>query len=163
MAKTERAAGKAGRWRIVNRVQLAALMGVHPDRVTHYAREGMPVKKAGGRGAESEYDAVACLEWLRERQGVSAKELAQAKSYGLDAELKQTKLEEMRGSLWSKEAITLAGVNLTKSWAAAVRSIPSRLTVAGLIQRQQEPAVSSLLRDLLREITAWKPPTEDVA
>lgn len=153
--KPRRAAGKSGAWRHVNRVQLGVLMGVHPDTITDYARSGMPVKTAGGRGRQSVYDAVACLEWWRSQQGKNAKEAAQTRAYEATAQLNELKLSLQRGELVSREDAVLAGQAYTKAWAAIVRGWPHRLLTSGLITRDQMTAAAIISRDVLLEISNW--------
>jgi phage terminase Nu1 subunit (DNA packaging protein) len=55
---------------IVDRQQLAQILGVHPDRLSEYAHAGMPVLHRGGVGGAAEtrrnrYDAIACAQWVR--------------------------------------------------------------------------------------------------
>ena len=150
-------------WKVVTRQQLGELMGVHPDTVTDYVRQGMPTITTGGRGKESQYDAVACLEWWRARQGKNRKEAAQARAYEASASLNELKLQQESGALWPKEAIILAGQAVQKQWSTTVRALPRRMTHAGIIGRQQEPAVAALCTDLLREIAAWSPVPEKPA
>lgn len=152
-AETPAASG----WPIVNRVQLAALIGVHLDTVTEYARLGMPVVDRGGRGKESGYDAVRCLAWWREQRGVNAKEAAQARAANASAELNELKLRRESGALWPKAQIVLAGQSVVKQWATTVRGLPRRLSQQGFITRAQEPAVLALCSELLRQIAGWRP------
>jgi hypothetical protein len=143
-------------WRQVNRVQLSELLGVHPDTVTDYARDGMPVTTRGGQGKEGVYDAVLCLEWWREQQGKNAKEAAQTRAYEATAALNEQRLAERRKELVTREAVLLAGQAYTKAWVAKIRALPRRLVESGLIGREQEPQAATLLRDVLTDIAGWK-------
>lgn len=143
-------------WRIVNRQQLAVLMGVHTDTVTHWAKEGMPVKNAGGRGKESEYDAVECLDWQRQRIGKNAKEAAQTALYTRNAELAQLKLDRERGELVSRDEVAQAGRAYTAAWRAKVLGLPRRFVQVGLIAKADEPTAMAECRDLLTAIADWK-------
>jgi hypothetical protein len=145
-------------WSIVTRQQLGALMGVHPDTVTDYVRAGMPVVTRGGRGKESEYDALKCLAWWREQLGTNKKETAQARQLTATAELNELKLAQQRGDLWPRDAILLAGQTIVKTWSSAIRGLPRRMVKAGVVNREREADVAALCRDLLTEISEWKPP-----
>lgn len=144
-------------WQILSRQQLAGLMGVHADTVTDYVREGMPVVTRGGRGKESEYDALKCMAWWREQQGSNAKEAAQARAANASAQLNEMKIQRERGELLPRAQIVLEGQAIVKQWATAVRGLPRRMTQSGVIQRAQEPAVTALCADFLREISEWRP------
>lgn len=156
MKKTALAAGKTGEWRAVNRVQLAALLGVHPDTVTDFARDGMPVQTAGGRGRESVYDAVDCLDWWRQRQGKNAKEAAQTRAYEAQAKLNEMKIAVQRGELVPRDEVIQTGQAFVKAWTAKVRGWPRRLVQAGIVTREQEGQVTGLALELLREMAGWK-------
>jgi hypothetical protein len=156
-AKTTRAATAHGAWRRINRVQLAALLGVHADTITDYTRTGMPVLMAGGRGREGAYDAVDCLAWWRERQGKNAKEAAQTRAFDASAQLNELKLARERGELWPRDVIVQEGQAFTKGWTAQVRALPRRARHSGVITTgEQEAALAALCRQILQEIASWK-------
>lgn len=155
-AAPTRAAGKTGAWRQVNRVQLGELLGVHPDTITDYARQGMPVVTAGGRGRESAYDAVDCLAWWRERQGKNAKEAAQTKLYENNAVLAEIKIAREEGALLPRDEVVEDGQSVIKGWTAQVRALPRRARHGGIISTpQQEAELSALCRNILTEISGW--------
>jgi hypothetical protein len=143
-------------WRFVTRPQLAELMGVHPDTVTDYARTGMPVVTRGGRGKESSYDAVACLDWWRSQQGKNATEAAKTRALEASAQLNELKLATQQGELVSRQQIIVEGQAYTKAWSTKVRALPRRMTQAGLIGREQEAGVAGLCSELLVDIANWK-------
>lgn len=141
---------------MVNRVQLGELMGVHPDTITDNTRLGMPVVTVGGHGKESEYDAVACLAWWRDRQGKNALQNAQTELYKANAEKAKTQLEQARGQLVSRQEVVSAGQSFVKAWSAKLLSMPTRLRHIGVITREQEGGVAALVREILTEIASWK-------
>lgn len=143
-------------WRLVNRVQLAELMGVHPDTVTDNARLGMPVLTAGGRGRESEYDAVACLGWWRERQGKNALDKAKTKLTDVNAQRAELTLDKERGLLVKRDEVILAGQAFVKAWTAKLLTMPTRLRHIGAIKQDQESGVAAFVREMLNEISSWK-------
>lgn len=144
------------KWRTVNRQQLAVLMGVAVDTVTHWAKEGMPVEVSGGRGKESHYDAVVCLDWQRMRIGKNAKEAAQTRSVTRDAELKELKLAEQRKSLVPIEEVVKAGQVQVMVWRGKVLGLPRRMVQLGAIPRESEGRAKEVCRDLLTEINEWR-------
>lgn len=156
-AKQEPSGQEFKPWPLVTRQQLGALMGVHPDTVTDYVREGMPVVTRGGRGKESEYDSVKCLAWWREKLGTNKKETAQARAANASAQLNELKIQREREELLPRDKVVLAGQAVVKQWTSTIRGLPRRLTQSGILQRAQEPAVAQLLADLLREISQWRP------
>lgn len=144
-------------WQHVNRIQLGLLLGVHPDTVTDYIRQGMPVVTAGGRGKESVYDAIACLDWWRQRQGKNAKEAAQTRSYDASAKLNELKLQRERGELYSRDELILDGQAYTKGWTSKVRALPRQLRQAGVLTTaEQEAHAAAICRQILADIAGWK-------
>lgn len=141
---------------LVGRHQMAVLMGVHVDSVTHYAKDGMPVVTKGGRGAESEYDAVECLAWQRERLGKNAKDAAQTRLYEANANLADIKIAQQRYELFPREQLVREGQAFVRAWQAMLRRLPRRFALAGLIRRDQEPAAAEVVRDVLDEASRWK-------
>jgi len=143
-------------WRVVNRVQLGELMGLHPDSITDNVRLGMPVITKGGRGLESEYDAVDCLAWYRERQGKNALDKAKTKLTDVNAQRAEINLEKERGLLVSRAEVINAGQTFVKAWTAKLLTMPTRLRHIGAITREQESGVAAFVREILTEISSWK-------
>ena len=143
-------------WRNVDRLQLAELLGVHPDTVSDYTRAGMPVVTRGGAGRRSAYDAVECLGWWRSQQGKNAKEAAQTRLYETQTQLNEMKLKVQKGELLPREDVVHAGQSYTKAWTAKIRALPRRMVQSGLVPKGRETAVAALLRELLAEISEWE-------
>lgn len=51
---------------VVNRGQLAELLGVSKPTVDAYVKRGLPFIKRGGRGSEYQFKAAQALNWYRE-------------------------------------------------------------------------------------------------
>lgn len=144
-------------WRVVDRLQLAALLGVHPDSVTDYTRKGMPVLRTGGHGKTSAYDAVACLDWWRSQQGKNARDAAQTRAFNATADLNELKLLRERGELLAREEVVKDGQAYTKAWANTIRAIARRARTAGIVSTPQaEAELNALCRQLLVDISSWK-------
>ena len=152
----------APKWRVVNRLELADLIGCHPETVTAYVRQGMPVHASGRRGQESKYDAVACLKWWRETQGkLSAKEVAQTRAYEATAKLNELKLTVQMKDLLPRDQVIYEGQQYTKAWASQVRSLPRRARQAGVVTTaEDEAALVDLCRQILTEIAGWTTPAD---
>lgn len=156
---------------MVNRQQLADLMGRHADTISDFTREGMPVVEKGGHGKESVYDAVACLSWFRDQQGTNPKDAAQARAANANADLNEQKLRVQRGELISKSAIVLAWQGVVKGWSTRLLSMPRRLVQLGVVSRENEAVVVGVVKELLADIAHWRGledsnaelPTQEVA
>ncbi len=141
---------------VVTRQQLAALMGVHPDRVSHYTRDGMPVLNRGGHGRESAYDAVECLAWLRLQGGQDAKTAAQTRSYNASARLNELKHARETGLLVSREQVIREGRACIVGWKAKILSLAQRAAQHGVIELGQVRRLQLFCRDILTDISQWK-------
>lgn len=131
-------------------------MGVAVDTVTHWAKEGMPVEVSGGRGKESQYDAVKCLDWQRQRIGKNAKEAAQTRAITRQAELNELKLAQQRKELIPMEDVVKAGQVQVMAWRGKVLGLARRMVQTGAIPRTSEARAKEACRDLLTEINEWR-------
>lgn len=133
------------------------MLGVHPDTLSDFTREGMPVVDRGGRGMKSTYDLVSCAAWWRQHKTeLAAKDVAQARAFKATAEINELKAAEKKGELVPREEVIREGQNYTKAWAAKVRGLPRQLQLAGVITRDQEPAIAAQCRELLTDISSWQ-------
>lgn len=143
-------------WRFVNRSQIAELLGTHPDTISDYTRDGMPVIERGGHGKESTYDSVACMNWWRQQQGKGAKEVAQTRSFNAQADLAEQRLRIQRKELWPKAAIVMAWQSTLKGWSIRIQSIPRRLVQLGIVSRENEHVAVTLVKEILTDIASWR-------
>lgn len=149
----------AGALASVNRVELAELMGVHQDTISDYVRQGMPVIDRGGHGKEGAYNPSACMTWLRSRRGSGGKDAesaARTRSFEATAALNEMRLKKEMKDLIPREQIEREGQAFVKALVAQVRALPSHLSQAGVIPRDQEAAVARVCKQLLAEIASWK-------
>lgn len=155
-AKSAQAPARSGVWRQVNRVQLSALVGVHEDTISDMTRRGMPVKNSGGRGVESVYDAVDCLDWWRSQQGKNKKEIEQTRFFAAQADTAEMKLARERKDLVSRQDVVRAGRAYTLGWSTQLQTLAARARQAGVIRPDQEAGLDRLARETLSDIAAWK-------
>lgn len=136
----------------VNRVDLARLLGVYVDRVTKYVGEGMPVAKAGGRGKESEFDAVECLAWWRARRAPGTTEQERTRYFKASADKIEQEVRKRAGEL-------IEDTEVDQRWAGMVAAMRERMlalaTVAlqrKLIRAEDEDELIRLVDDALSEL-----------
>ena len=113
---------------IVDRLTLARLIGVGPDRVSVYTREGMPVLIAGRRGSAGRYDAVPALAWWRVKKQGSA-DAEKARKDRSIADLNELSLARRR-----EELVPIVAVRL--DWAAYI--VPCKTRLRGLPSRAKQ-------------------------
>jgi phage terminase Nu1 subunit (DNA packaging protein) len=146
---------------LVDRPQIATLLGVAPNSVPRLISEGLPVHLAGGgRGKRSQFDVARCLEWWRERQAADAG--AGSDGRAREAYLRAlTRRVEQDLHVKSGELVPLAdvifeGQNYTRAWTAKVRALPRRLVQAGALAADRERDAARVCRELLEDISRWK-------
>lgn len=137
---------------IVSRIELARLMGLHPDKVSSRVELGMPVVEHDARGRAVKFDAAACLAWERSRR-VGSLDAERARRERSQAELNELKLARGRGELapvmdfekaWTGEIIAVR--NHLLSWPALLTPKLTRAAAEG------EAPVASLLKEEVRQI-----------
>jgi hypothetical protein len=151
-AKSPPAAG----FPMVDRQQLADLLGVHPDTITDFTRKGMPVISSGGHGQRSTYDAIACSAWWRAQRGANAKEVAATRALDASARLNELKFKRETGELLPRDVVIRHGQAYTKGWVTQVMALPRRAVVTGIVTPELEPALAALCRDLCSDIHSWR-------
>ncbi len=126
-----KAAAKSGAPVVVSRQQLASILGVHPDRISEYTAAGLPVLHRGGVGGglerRSQYDAVACAQWVRaHRPGTFDAQKEKARRDRSTAELNELRLAERK-----KELVSAKDVELV--WSRHV--VEARTQLLGVVSR----------------------------
>jgi phage terminase Nu1 subunit (DNA packaging protein) len=149
---------------VVDRRQLADLLGVSTGHVSRLVAQGLPcLTTGGGRGKPSRFDAVAALAWMRERQ--AAADAPDGDESPRDAYLRTLKerveidIAVKRGELISVDTVTLAGKTYTVAWRQKVLRLPHQCRRAGLSAEHCE-IVRKLGHDLLEDIARWKVPDD---
>jgi phage terminase Nu1 subunit (DNA packaging protein) len=111
-------------WRLVDREQLALLVGRHADEISRGARKGMPVLQPGGPGVAGVYDAVACLEWFRSRRGGTV-EAERARRDAAQAALAEQLLATRSRELLPKAEVARVWSGACTAIKAAIMAIPT--------------------------------------
>jgi phage terminase Nu1 subunit (DNA packaging protein) len=145
----------------MTRQELARAIGVHPQTITKWEAEGMPVARRGGRGVASRYSLPAVFAWrmesLRSVAGTTLSlEQERQRLTRINADTRELQLAERRRELLPREQVVLQGQAVIRGWAAIVRGLPRRLVNAGVVPREQEPAAKGVVYELLTAISQWK-------
>jgi hypothetical protein len=115
----------------------------------------MPVLRRGNRQEVSEYDAVACLRWWRERKLKTA-ETEKARKDRSIADINELRKAEMERRLVSRDQVEREGEAALRAVADGVRDFSRRLVLAGLIvSRDRQPEVDAMGDELLDRLTEW--------
>jgi phage terminase Nu1 subunit (DNA packaging protein) len=111
---------------MLTRPALAQALGVHPQTITKWERDGMPVAKRGARGTSSRYDRRAVETWLQAREqarqtsDVASLQLERARQARAQA-LVSLQIYQMR----AKELLPKADVE--RVWAQHVAAVRAQL------------------------------------
>lgn len=144
---------------IVGRVLLARLMGRHPDRVTKYLGEGMPVLKAGGRGKESEFDAISCLAWERDRRPMATKDVQQCRYYKAQADKIEQEIRKRAGELIEAADVEHRWAGMVLAMRERILSLPTTaLQRRLLLHPEAEAGLVDLVDEALAELSTRRPP-----
>jgi phage terminase Nu1 subunit (DNA packaging protein) len=150
---------------VVDRRQLADLLGVSTGHVSRLVAQGLPcLTTGGGRGKPSRFDAVAALAWMRERQ--AAADAPNGDESPRDAYLRALKerveldIAVRRGELVSLDTVTLAGQAYTVAWRRKLLRLPHQCQHAG-VPPEYCDVVARLGRDLLEDVARWKVPDDE--
>src|SRR3990172_6651377 len=59
--------GRKNRTMIVNKHQMADVMGVSERTLSEWQEDGLPIKSVGGRGMDNQYETAEVIEWRVQR------------------------------------------------------------------------------------------------
>ncbi|MDK9705004.1 MAG: terminase small subunit [Sulfuritalea sp.] len=137
--------------RIVGQTELAEIFGVSARTITEWQAGGMPVAVHGGPGVPGEYDSVACVRWLvdREVRKVQGPESPKDRLSRLQGDDLEMKLARERGQLIPAAAVEPAMRAAIVTARERIRSEPAR--IAALLEGKSRSERESLLRELFDE------------
>lgn len=86
--------------RIKGQESIAEVFGVAPKTIVEWQEQGLPIAVRGRPGVPSEYDTVACIEWMVDREVKKVRsEKPQDRLASLQADKIEMELAERRGVL----------------------------------------------------------------
>lgn len=91
---------------IVNKNQLADVVGKSERTLTEWQDDGLPIESVGGRGMENQYDTAKVIEWIVQRS-LSGKTVMPPKELKdfYEARLREMDVAERAGLLVSVEEV----------------------------------------------------------
>lgn len=158
---------------IVNRADMAAIIGVVPNTITEWVRRGCPVLERGSHGREYQFDTAAVIQWrmdclqseMMEREGAAPDfDRDRARKMQADADLAEIERDLARGKVIERREVLAA---VTSEYA----TVRTRLgSLPGLIAPRVDPdraveiqgVIAGIVDDVLLELSAdAKWPSED--
>lgn len=138
---------------------IADMFGVSRETIDNWQQDGMPVEKRGGPGVPSEYDSVACINWLLDREVKKVQaEKPQDRLARLQADKIELELAEKRGLLLPADQIEpklrAAIIAAREFW----RNEPTRLArdVPGKSIKEIENLLVSAFEAFLTKFARWQ-------
>ena len=138
--------------KIVNKRELAQILGVSERTLTEWQREGMPMVVNAGRGASNQYDSSAVIQWriAREVNGAT-KESPKDRLDRLRGDQVELELAQLRRDLVQVAEIEPALGQFIADSVALMLSLPDKY--APLLAEAGSPdAMHALLEDMIEEL-----------
>jgi hypothetical protein len=145
----------------VHRLEARKILGDVAERTfAKLEADGVLVPARRGRGGRPSVYSLetivpAYLVYVTAQRPSSDRDARSRKDIS-QAELNELRLKTQKGELLPRDQVILEGQHYTKAWSAKVRALPRQLVQAGIVMRDQEPAVAAICRDLLSEIASWR-------
>lgn len=138
---------------------IADMFGVSRETIDNWQQDGMPVEKRGGPGVPSEYDSVACINWLLNREVKKVQgEKPQDRLARVQADKIELELAEKRGLLLPADQIEpklrAALIAAREMW----RNEPARLAreVPGKPIKEIEELLAGSYEAFLIKLSRWQ-------
>lgn len=120
--------------KVVNQVELAAILGKDPSTVWEWQDQGLPIKRQGAGRAGHEYDTADVIAWLEQRAAARAgkPESGREREARLRGDLMEIELAQKRGALVPADEVRPAWEGRVLAAAFYMTSRHSRL--AGMLE-----------------------------
>jgi phage terminase Nu1 subunit (DNA packaging protein) len=147
MVKIARLAGQ-----ILNREELAGLLGVSTTQVDAYIRAGCPVVEKGAGRRPYKFNSADVIAWrdkraaeVRDASGEGNADASKRRHMAAAAELKELQLAEKRGSMIHVEDVAPLIADELANVRSRLMAMPGRLSSA--LVGLDQPAIEQKIRD----------------
>lgn len=146
---------------LLTRQKLAEALGLHPQTITTWEADGMPVARKGGRGVASKYSLPDVFKWRVDTlrtvsETTRTLEEERTRLTKLNADRRQLDLLRERREVLPRAQIVFEGQVMVRGWSSEVRALPRKLVNAGLIAPERESEAKKMMFDLLTAISRWR-------
>ena len=146
--------------KLVNKTELAEILGKSQVTLTSWQSAGMPIKLAGKRGTSNQYDTEDVIKWLVSREIEKLTVTDDGQVFDLDAErsrlthhqANKTALEEktLKGELIPAEEVFSKWEKMVSGFRAKMLSMPTK-TSHLLVNVQEFDEIESILKSHIYE------------
>ena len=145
---------------LVTRAQAAEKLGVAPNRINKWVADGAPVAIPGARGHSAYYDLEALRAWLAERGRPKQDEsvsLGAARARLAVAQALKWERENLvrSGDLVERAQVVSEGQSVLSALRAKLLAVSRLAVMRGVVTRDKEAGLHSLVVDALRELARW--------
>lgn len=139
--------------KLVNKRELAQILGVSERTLTEWQRDGLPIVINAGRGASNQYDTAAVIQWriAREINGAS-KESPKDRLDRLRGDQVELELAETRRQLVNLAEIEPALGQFFSDAVALMASMPDKYAPLLSEVATDPDAIHAALEDLIEEL-----------
>lgn len=151
--------------KIVNKRDLAEIIGVSERALTDWQREGLPVVYSGERGESNQYDTEQVIAWMIARELAKVQVESQKDRLSrLQGDKVELEIAEKRGQLVPVEHIEPAWNAMVTSARSFLRSQPDRLAhlleVTDGVDAKRDLLMEAF-DDALRKLSEYEPAESD--
>ena len=158
--------------KIVNKAELAEILGKSERTLTTWQKNGMPIEVDGGRGSANKYCTEAIISWMvrREIDQIIQGQDGEGGAYNYDSErarlthhqANKTALEEqvLGGALIPAETVAMVQTKMLGAFRAKCLSIPTKTAprVVYLTDlAETEGELRNAIYDALSELSEFRP------
>lgn len=159
---------------VVNKAELAEVLGISLPTVGQWVKEGLPAVSRGGNGRAWEFDLAECVAWVRKRDVARATEVsdtstmaeAELRHRRAQAAIQEIELAERRRQVVRVEDVSTMVADLVTSIRQRLRSTGGRLApkLVGVEDGQQiRAAIDEEIDTALRDLAEYEPEEESEA
>jgi phage terminase Nu1 subunit (DNA packaging protein) len=154
---------------LVNKAELADIVGKSQQTLTTWQKQGMPIHVAGTRGQENLYDTVEVIDWLVRRTlekvvigddgETIVYEVEKARLTKAQANHEELKVEVLKGDLIRSEVVERVQGGMVSSFRARCLSLPTKAApqLLGLDETAIETALTDYIYEALEELSDFDP------
>lgn len=138
--------------KIVNKRELAQILGISERSLTEWQREGLPMVLNSGRGASNQYDTADVINWRIARAvNGTQQESPKDRLDRLRGDREELELAQLRGTLVSVSEIEPALAQFIADAVDLLTTLPDKFAPI-IVEAGSIDAVHGVLQDVFEEV-----------